>query len=505
MPEAATAPRAPTALRLAGHAARLAGRLARTARRHAALGLLLVAGAAIRALALIAIYPGIWFSDSNTYIQTAATGILNVNRVMGYSLAVAPFWQLRSAGALIVAQHVLGLAIVVALYALLIHRGAPRWLATLGVVPAALDGYLIVVEHTVMSETVYHATLVAALVLLLWRDRMSPKAAAGAGLLLGYAITLRSVALPFIAVVLLYLLVRRTGWRPIAALAVASALIPLAYMALYDHQHGSFAFTQSGGHFLYTRVAPFADCSMLGDVPADQRAFCPDPEHRLTTTQYGNSRLSPVHGLPPSADGRVGAFARRVVLHQPLDYAGVVVGGVLHYFRPGHPIGHNDYPVGPWQFPADPRRWTYPTYRGPIRPGDPQRQLQHPVTEPNRSVARMVAAGPRLNPAAARIVHRYQQLVYSYGPLLAVCVLVVLAALVLGRGPRRLRLDAALIAVLVLAALTMAQALSVFSYRYGMIAGLLLPVAAALAATALLDRESPHNEIEGRLDHRGGG
>ncbi|HEU4975780.1 MAG TPA: hypothetical protein VFT50_11865 [Baekduia sp.] len=457
-------------------------------RRHWGLVALLAIAVAIRVLALVAIYPGIWFSDSNTYIHTAATGDLSLNRVMGYALVVAPFWHAGSAGALIVLQHVLGVAMVVALYALLIHRGAPRWLAVLGVAPAALDGYLVVVEHTVMSETIYHAAIVAGVLLLLWRERPGVAAAAGAGLLLGYAAVVRSAALPFVALVVLLLVVRHAGWRPVLALCLAWAVPVMGYMAVFDAQHGTFAFTESDGRFLYARTAPFADCGKLGDLPADERAFCPDPANRLTTNQYLWGNESPIHGVATAADGRIRDFARRVVLHQPLDYAGVVVGGVAHYLEPGHRIGANDYPVDAWQFPADPRTWGYPGYRGPIRPGDPERAKHHPITEPNRWVGRMARRPARLDPGASRVVHRYQQLVYSYGPMLAVCLLLVAAALALRRGPRRLRVDAALLAALVLAALGMAQAFSVFSYRYGLIAGLLLPVAAALAGTALLER-----------------
>jgi hypothetical protein len=66
-------------------------------------------------------------------------------------------------------------------------------------------------------------------------------------------------------------------------------------------------------------------------------------------------------------------------------------------------------------------------------------------------------------------------------------VLVVLAALVLRRGALRLRLDAALLAFSVLAMLLVATSVSVFSYRYGLVAAILLPAAAALAGTALLE------------------
>jgi type II secretory pathway component PulF len=92
---------------------------------------------------------------------------------------------------------------------------------------------------------------------------------------------------------------------------------------------------------------------------------------------------------------------------------------------------------------------------------------------------------PRFDPGAARILHDYQRVGYTWGPLLAACLLAVLAALALRRGARRLRLDAALLAAITLLALAVSQALSVFSYRYVMIASFGLPVAAALAVAAL--------------------
>ena len=124
--------------------------------------LLLAVAAALRALAAFAIFAGIWFSDSNSYIRAAATGDLPAARVAGYGLFVAPFWHLGSAFALIAVQHLIGLGLVVLLYALLLRRGVNRWLALAAVAPAALDAYLIVLEHAVMAETTYHAALLAA-------------------------------------------------------------------------------------------------------------------------------------------------------------------------------------------------------------------------------------------------------------------------------------------------------------------------------------------------------
>jgi hypothetical protein len=67
----------------------------------------------------------------------------------------------------------------------------------------------------------------------------------------------------------------------------------------------------------------------------------------------------------------------------------------------------------------------------------------------------------------------------------------VLAALALRRGAWRLRLDALFIAAAVLSSLVVVVAVSMFSYRYGLTAVLLLPVAAALAGSALLGPTGP--------------
>jgi hypothetical protein len=355
------------------------------------------------------------------------------------------------------------------------------------VVPAAVDAYLVVVEHAIMSETLYHACLAGALIALLWSDRLALGAAVAGGLLLGFAGVTRSVGVPLVAVVVVYLLVRRVGWRPLVAFALGWLVIAGGYVALFHHQHGSYAFENTGGRFLYARVAPFADCAKLHGVPADQRSLCPDPNHRLTTNAYLWGRHSPIRGRKD--DYRIRNFALRVVEQEPVAYAKIVARGVVHYFEPGHRIGTNDYPVEVWQFPADPRHAGYPGYRGPIRPGIPRVHKLHPIT-PSRLVSRMVVR-PRLNPGVSRALHDYQKVVYTYGPLLALCVIAVLAALVTRRGTWRLRLDATLVAALVLAALTIAQALSVFSYRYGLIAALFLPIAAGLAVTGLLQGRRP--------------
>lgn len=463
-------------------APRLAG-VAALLRRHRWLVLLLLVAAALRIVAMVAVYPGIWFSDSNSYVRTAATGTLSPTRVVGYSLVVAPFWQIGSAALLIITQHLIGLGMAGLLYAVLRRRGVSPLLSLVAVVPAALDAYLIQSEHMMMSETIFHAALVGAVAALLWKDRPGLASAAAAGLLLGYASVVRSVGLPLIAVFVLYLLVRRVGWRPLVVFAVGWAVVIGGYATMFKVQHGQFGLTESSGRFLYGKVAPFADCSRLSGLPADERFLCPDPSNPYTTNEAMWGARSPLRGHPATEDPKIRDFAMRVLRDRPLTYARNVVLDFLHYFEPGHRIGANDPQIVQWQFPSDPNHWAIPGYRGPIRYDRSERETSR--FWPGKYVGRMVDE-PHTNVSASKVLHIYQRFAFTSGQLLAVCVIVVLVALVLRRGALRLRLDAALLAGAVLAMLLFAVALSVFSYRYGLVAAILLPPAAALAGTALL-------------------
>ena len=475
----------------AGRGADAARATVRALGRHWPLVLLVAAGAALRYEALRAVYPGIWFPDGNDYVREAATGVLSIFRVGGYALVVAPFWHLGSAAALIVLQHVIGLGIGVVVYALLVHRGVARPVALLAIVPVLLDAYLIDIEHMIMSETIFHASIVCAIALLLWSDRPGPVAIGGAGLLLGYAAIVREVALPFIAIFVVYLLVRRVGWRRLALFGACWALVTGAYAGAYDAQHGVLGFGQYGPRYLYAQIAQLADCARM-TVPADEHALCPPPGdlHTPTGLLWGGHALMRV--LPLSVNPRISDFDLRVIASRPLRYARMVLWQLAHYFEPGHRIGRNDYTIAVWQFSTTPAR-SFPTgYKGPIRPHDREDPFK---SWPNRYVGAMVRQ-PHVDVSASRWLHGYQRLAYTPGPVLAACLLVVATALVLARGRgRRLALDAALLGAATLTALLTASAFSVFDYRYGLLAIVLLPAAAALGATALCRTRNPGGDL----------
>ena len=77
-------------------------------------------------------------------------------------------------------QHVFGLAMAVALYAVLLRRGAPRWVATLAAAPVLLDAYQLQLEQTIMPDVLFETMIAAGLVVLLWRTA-GPWPAGGRG------------------------------------------------------------------------------------------------------------------------------------------------------------------------------------------------------------------------------------------------------------------------------------------------------------------------------------
>ncbi|MEV4081397.1 hypothetical protein AB0J43_14080, partial [Nonomuraea fuscirosea] len=76
-------------------------------------------------------------------------------------------------------QHAMGLGVGV----LLRRRSLPGWRALLTTVPVLFDPMFVWQEHSVLSDLQVYFLLVAALTVLMWRDRVSTRAAAAAGLL----------------------------------------------------------------------------------------------------------------------------------------------------------------------------------------------------------------------------------------------------------------------------------------------------------------------------------
>src|SRR5215472_4747538 len=125
--------------RFAEGAGRLRGLLVAAralARRHWLFTMLLCAGLSLRILAQVAYGPALVYIDSYRYLH----GGFGLDP-LGY---LALLWPLQHAGGLAAvpaAQHLLGMGMAVALYAVVVRRGVRRWTAALAAAPVLLDGY----------------------------------------------------------------------------------------------------------------------------------------------------------------------------------------------------------------------------------------------------------------------------------------------------------------------------------------------------------------------------
>ena len=349
-----------------GNAARWASRIIPAARRHWLMTALLLAGLVLRVLAQVAYRPALLYIDSLKYLYNAWPG----TDPLGYKGVLKALLLVGNLQVVTAVQHLVGLAMGVTIYAVLLRRGVPRWLAALAAAPVLLDGYELQIEQTIMPDVWFSALLLAGLVLLLWRPRPTPWAIALAGLALGLSVTIAQVGEFLILPAAFYAAISARGWRRAAGgaalMCLAFATPVLAYMSISDVASGHFWLSRSGETTLYGRVAEAADCATL-NVPSYERALCPTARQKaLGPDGLDHSPSSPLtlYVAPPgmSQTAIVSAFTRAVITRQPLRVLGATAGDAARLFAVTRVTSPGDTPISRWQFQAG-----YPSYQNYIR------------------------------------------------------------------------------------------------------------------------------------------
>src|SRR6202035_3612417 len=179
------------------------------ARRHWLITALLLAGVVLRGLSLAAYQPALLYIDSLKYLFGAWPG----NDPLGYNVILKVLLIGGDLNTVNVIQHLVGLAVAVVLYLLLLRRGTPRWLAALAAAPVLLDAYQVQIEQTIMPDVWFEALIVAGLALLLWRPEPGPWLIAAGGLALGASAPVAQVGQILIVPAVIYLLIIVPGWR----------------------------------------------------------------------------------------------------------------------------------------------------------------------------------------------------------------------------------------------------------------------------------------------------
>jgi hypothetical protein len=323
-------------------------------RRHWLAAVLLAAGLVLRVATQFAYRPALFYIDTPRYLYDAG-GMDPV----GYKGPLLAITSVGGFGAVAAVQHLLGLAIAVVLYLLLVRRGAARWLAALAVAPVLLDGYQLQTEQTIMPGSWFEALIVAGLAVLLWRPGTGWRRTLAAGLVLGASATFAQVGEALLAPAVIWLLAAGGNWRRSAgqagAFCAAFALPILAYCTGSYLLTGNFYLSHSGVTSLYGRMAAAADCATLRLPPAE-RAMCPDPAQQAQGPDWleyaGGSPIRPYYAHLPRAetDRLISDFNHRVLTHQPLRVLGAYArdaGKLFEVPRKGDP---GDTPISRWQF-----------------------------------------------------------------------------------------------------------------------------------------------------------
>jgi hypothetical protein len=404
-------------------------------------------GLALRVITMLAFPPAVWFGgDSASYLSTALRLVPGTSRLSGYGLMLLMLRPLHSFAAVTAVQHLLGLALGVMIYALLRRYGLPDWGATLAAVPVLFSAYQVQLEHEILPSAAFSFLVMSAITLTLWWPVAETPGAglppgAGrlawpvvtAGLLLAVSATFWPVGGPLLVLLLIYLAVRRAGWRVLAA-TVAAAVLPLTgYLGWFDHTYHHLAFSNSDGVYLWSRTMTFADCAVIKPPPMEA-GLCPRQPvgRRPAASTFIWEPGSPLNNLPGkkfsvAKNALAMNFALRAIAAQPAGYLTAVLHDAALSFTwniANHPSA---LMTRRYEFAYATRHWIAPGYV--VVPGHTVAadELAYGGATSTRAVA----------PFAGWLIG-YQRFVYLRGTLLAAILLIGLGGVARAwRGGRR--------------------------------------------------------------------
>ncbi|HEY1003721.1 MAG TPA: hypothetical protein VGD83_29180 [Streptosporangiaceae bacterium] len=450
----------------------VAGAWWQAVRRHRFFLLVLTAGLVLRVLTQTAYRPALLYIDSVKYLEGSVA-----TAPQGYQALLRLLEPTGGLALVAAVQHVFGLAMAVALYAVLLRRGAPRWVATLAAAPVLLDAYQLQLEQTIMPDVLFETMIAAGLVVLLWRPGPWPLAAGA--LLLGAAVTVREIGAVLIVPVVVFAALTVRGWRRRmrrVALAAGCFLLPvLGYLAGTFGVTGHLGMAGNGPSPQYGRAAAAADCATLR-LPADERALCPSPAQTLALGGVDgllHNPRSPGHTVPVppglTRDEFLDRFAIAVFRQQPLRVAASVARDSVRLLAPVRDGDPQVTPIARWQFQD-----VYPVY-----PWRYSMAFLTGLAHAHGSGGDPVAVQP-----AASFLRTYQLGGgYTPGPLYAVFGVAGVAGAL--RRRTELRVPCLLVTLAAVVLLVGSDAFE-FSWRYQLPAVVLLPLAGMLGVTAQL-------------------
>jgi hypothetical protein len=473
-----------------------------TVRRNWLASALIVAGIVMRLLVQAAYQPALVYIDTLKYLYNARPGADPVAYKIPLKMILALGGDLNTVE---LVQHLLGVAIAVAIYAVLVKRGTPRWLAALAMAPVLFDAYQLQVEAMIMPDVWFEALIVAGLTVLLWQKRPTlPTLLIGAALL-GASTGVRQIGEVMIVPALVYAIVLGGGLHKVVVNVVSVTWAFLAAIVLY--MGASYALTHqahisnSSTGLTYGRMAAAADCATL-NIPQPVRLLCPNPQQKAQGPDWlEHSDQGPAHTLEarllvkyPNLAGDTSQvleseFNHAVERQQPLRVIGAILRDSVKVFALTRDTSPGDTPIARWQFHG-----YFPVYVRFTRLVGNRLyvKLPHRPAMP-LSVAYAGSRQVNVDVPIARFLRSYQvNGGYTPGPLLLLCLLAGLAGSVLLAFRRRITPAARELGLGCITFLTAAVAVLAisdafeFSWRYQLPGIVILPAAGALGISMIM-------------------
>jgi hypothetical protein len=468
------------------------------ARRHWLLTLLLLVGLVLRILTQIAYRPALFYIDTIKYLYGAYQGA----DPPGYNFFLKSFLTVGNLDMVAGLQHLLGLGMAVAIYLLLLRRGAPRWLAALATAPVLLDGYQLQMEQTVMPDVLFEVLLVAGLVVLLWRDKPGLWALGVAGFLLGCTAPMWEPGEILLVPVVVYAVFAARDWQVrlghavLIAVAFVIPILAVSYHNKLTEHH--FSLAPQAGSTIYGRAAYAADCSTL-KLPAYERPLCVPHSEALKwgPDNLDHASYSPLKhlALPPGMTEHTVAtnFAERVFEQQPFLVIKSVLGDAFKLFEVHRVTSAGDTSISRWQFQDSyPQFPPYITVKNGLLQFSYLNRYQQPVLLGDG--LKYGGGPPQVITPIARFLRHYQlDGGYTPGPLLLFTLITGLIGSAFLFARRKYLTDRDWEAVRTCACILAAGVLVLllsdtfeFSWRYQLPALITLPPAGALGISVII-------------------
>jgi hypothetical protein len=275
-----------------------------------------------------------FFPDSFTYLEPARNlirglgftnrGLIETLRTPGYPLLLAGF-GLRIVP-VIVFQHLLNVALAVAIYLFVMRRLGDRFVAIAAAILFAIDTPTLHYANKILTETLFTALLFIVFALAVCARKLPL-----AGVLTGVLVLIRPVAIAYFIAVALCLLLRRVPFRTIAIYIALALLLPAGWGLRNLHHTGVFTISSIGGINLLTYRAAGAlaiedDGDFEADLADEMQGLADSADDEIQTRLH----IPDAEELPDAVRGKFySEIGWRVLRQHPRGAAMLTLRGLL--------------------------------------------------------------------------------------------------------------------------------------------------------------------------------